>query len=111
MKRVGSSQKCNNNGGTAKSIKSRQKSSADKCLLKVHGIGETPFLMELVPYDTIKTVRNLLTNVLKNGTVHVLILLTYRVSQQGISRDTNRIFNMIRNRVPNRVSTGILTGI
>ena len=58
--------KCNNNGGTAKSIKSRQKSSADKCLLKVHGIGETPFLMELVPYDTIKTVRNLLTNVLKN---------------------------------------------
>ena len=38
----------------------------NKCFLKVHGIGQTPFLMELVPYDTIKTVRNLLTNVLKN---------------------------------------------
>ena len=45
IKRVGSSQKSNN---TAKSIKSRQKSSLEKCLLKVHGIGETPFLMELV---------------------------------------------------------------
>ena len=42
------------------------KSQADKCLLKVHGIGDAPFLMELVTYDTIKTVRSLLSNVLKS---------------------------------------------
>ena len=42
------------------------KSQADKCLLKVHGIGDAPFLMELVTYDTVKTVRSLLSNVLKS---------------------------------------------
>ena len=41
-------------------------STADKCLLKVHGIGDAPFLMELVTYDTVKTVRSLLANVLKS---------------------------------------------
>ena len=38
----------------------------EKCFLKVHGIGDAPFLMELVSYDTIKTVRSLLGNVLKS---------------------------------------------
>ena len=40
--------------------------STEKCFLKVHGIGDAPFLMELVTYDTIKTVRSLLANVLKS---------------------------------------------
>lgn len=40
--------------------------ASQKCFLKVHGIGDAPFLMELVAYDTIKTVRSLLGNVLKN---------------------------------------------
>ena len=40
--------------------------NSSKCFLKVHGIGEAPFLMELVAYDTIKTVRSLLSNVLRS---------------------------------------------
>merc|ERR1712025_1567045 len=40
--------------------------ASEKCFLKVHGIGDSPFLMELVSYDTIKTVRSLLGNVLKS---------------------------------------------
>ena len=58
------------NKGKAPSLTSSTASSngkaSEKCFLKVHGIGDAPFLMELVAYDTIKTVRNLLANVLKS---------------------------------------------
>lgn len=50
-------QKCNK---TTKKAKAKE-----TCYLKVHGIGDSPFLLELVAYDTVKTVRGLLANVVK----------------------------------------------
>ena len=37
----------------------------NKCQLKIHGIDDAPFLLELVSYDTVKTLRGVLANVLK----------------------------------------------
>ena len=65
----------------------------EKCLLKVHGIGESPFLMELVPYDTIKTVRSLLGNVLKNEFIKQNSLPT-AVSIKESSSSTNSEFKL-----------------
>merc|ERR1739846_26351 len=37
----------------------------DVCQLKIHGIEDSPFLLDLVSYDTVKTLRGVLANVIK----------------------------------------------
>ena len=41
-------------------------SSNDVCHLKIFGLGRDPFLLELVSYDTVKTLRGVISNLLKS---------------------------------------------
>lgn len=40
-------------------------SNMDVCHLKIFGLGRDPFLLELVSYDTVKTLRGVISNILK----------------------------------------------
>ena len=46
-------------------------SNVDVCHLKIFGLGRDPFLLELVSYDTVKTLRGVISNILKSAKVEI----------------------------------------
>ena len=55
------------NGVSSKGTQQTINKKKDVCQLKIHGIEESPFLLELVSYDTVKTLRGVLANVIKTN--------------------------------------------
>ena len=58
-----------NGGGLKKGATQTISKKKDVCQLKIHGIEDSPFLLDLVSYDTVKTLRGVLSNLVKTNRI------------------------------------------
>ena len=59
----------------------------DVCQLKIHGIEDSPFLLDLVSYDTVKTLRGVLANVIKTNRISKFMKQTTIKPKDGKASD------------------------
>ena len=62
-----------NGGGASKGATQTISKKKDVCQLKIHGIEDSPFLLDLVSYDTVKTLKGVLGNVIKTNRISKFI--------------------------------------
>ena len=73
------------NGGCAsKGATQTISKKKDVCQLKIHGIEDSPFLLDLLSYDTVKTLRGVLANLIKTNRISKFMKQTYvKTSKDG----------------------------
>ena len=72
-----------NGGGLKKGATQTISKKKDVCQLKIHGIEESPFLLDLVSYDTVKTLRGVLANLIKTNRISKFLKQTQVKPKDG----------------------------
>ena len=72
-----------NGGGLKKGATQTISKKKDVCQLKIHGIEDSPFLLDLVSYDTVKTLRGVLSNLVKTNRISKFLKPTHAKPKDG----------------------------
>jgi uncharacterized coiled-coil protein SlyX len=71
-----------NGGGGSKGATQTISKKKDVCQLKIHGIEDSPFLLDLVTYDTVKTLKGVLGNLIKTNRISKFLRQTTSVKSK-----------------------------